>query len=76
MSPVLTAIEDLVNAGIFELIMPQIVLDEFARNRDRVVEDSQRSLAAYFKRVREAVAQFGDGEKRSETLAQLDEIDH
>ena len=76
MSPVLTAIEDLVNAGAIELIMPQIVLDEFARNRDRVVEDSKRSLAAYFKRVREAVTQFGDEERRSETLGQLNEIDH
>ena len=47
--------------------MPQLVLDEFARNRDRVVENSKRSLAAYFKRVREAVAQFGEEEKRSET---------
>ena len=76
MSPVLTAIEDLVHTGAIELIMPQIVLDEFARNRDRVVEDSKRSLAAYFKRVREAVTQFGDEEKRSETLGQLNEIDH
>ena len=76
MSPVVTAIEDLVTAGMLELIMPQLVLDEFARNRDRVVENSKRSLAAYFKRVREAVAQFGEEEKRSETIRQLNEIDH
>ena len=57
MSPVLTAIEDLIDAKACELIMPRVVLDEFARNRDRVVEDSKRSLSSYFKRVREAVAQ-------------------
>ena len=38
LSAVLTALEDLINAGTVELIMPKIVLDEFARNRDRVVE--------------------------------------
>ena len=76
MSPVLTAIDELINAGTIELIMPQIVLNEFARNRDRVVEDSKRSLASHFKRVREAVIQFGDEERRSETLDQLNEIDH
>ena len=76
MSPVLTGIEDLVNAGTIELIMPQIVLDEFARNRDRVMRDSERSFAAYLKRVRDAVAQFGDEEKRATTLGQLDEIGH
>src|SRR5882724_5729579 len=76
MAPVLAAIEDLINNKAVELIMPQIVLDEFARNRDRVVEDSKRSLASYFKRVREAVIQFGDEEKKAETLNQLNEIDH
>ena len=76
MSPVLTAIEDLVNTGTVELIMPQIVLDEFARNRDRVVRDSERSFAAHLKRVREAVAQFGDEEKQAATLGHLDEIGH
>lgn len=75
MAPVLTAIAELINAKAIELIMPQIVLDEFARNRDRVVEDSKRSLASYFKRVREAVTQFGDDEKKAETLNQLNEID-
>jgi hypothetical protein len=76
MAPVLAAIEDLINAKAIELIMPQIVLDEFARNRDRVVEDSKRSLASNFKRVREAVVQFSGEEKKAETLNQLNEIDH
>ena len=48
MEPVLTAIEDLIKADAIQLIIPQIVLDEFARNKDRVLEDSKRSLSAYF----------------------------
>jgi hypothetical protein len=68
MERVLTPIEGIMKAKDIELILPQIVLDEFARNRDRVVEDSKRSLASYFKRVREAVTQFGDDEKKAETL--------
>jgi hypothetical protein len=76
MAPVLTAIRELINAKACELIMPQVVLDEFARNRDRVVEDSKRSLSSHFKRVREAVAQFADDEKKAAMLGQLNEIDH
>jgi len=49
MAPVLTAIEDLINAKAIKLMMHQVVLDEFARNRDRVVEDSKRNLSSYFK---------------------------
>ena len=58
MSAVLTAVEDLIDAGNIELIMPQIVMDEFARNRDKVIEQSRRSLSSHIKRVREAVAEF------------------
>jgi predicted nucleic acid-binding protein len=76
MAPVLTAIGDLINSEIIELILPEIMLEEFARNRDRVVQDSRRSLSSYFRRVREAVTQFGEDDKKAETLSQLDEIDH
>ena len=76
LSAVLTALENLINAGTVELIMPTIVLDEFARNRDRVVEQSRRSLSSHIKRVREAVAEFGEEERRATTLRELSEIEH
>ena len=76
MSAVLTAVEDLIDAGTVELIMPQVVMDEFARNRDRVVEQSRRSLSSHIKRVREAVAEFGEEERRATTLRGLGEVEH
>jgi hypothetical protein len=76
LAPVLTVIEDLARGKVLELIVPQIVLDEFARNRDRVIEESKRSLASHFRLVREAVSQFGDDVNKAETLKQLNEIDH
>ena len=74
--PVLTALEVLTESDAVELIMPQVVLDEFARNRDRVVEQNRRSFASHIKRVREAVVEFGDEEKRDHTLEQLGAIEH
>ena len=65
LSAVLTAIEDLIDARTIELIMPQIVLDEFARNRDRVVEQSRRSFSSHIKRVQEAVTEFGEEDRRA-----------
>ena len=75
LSAVLTAIEDLIAAGTIELIMPQIVLDEFARNRDRVVEQSRRSFSSHIKRVREAVTEFGEEDRRAATLRELSEVE-
>ncbi len=76
LSAVLTALEDLIDAGTVRLIMPDIVLDEFERNRDRVVEQSRRSFSSHIKRVREAVAEFGEEERRATTLRELNEIEH
>jgi hypothetical protein len=42
--PVIAALEDLVAAGEIELIVPQVLLDEFARNKERVAIDATWSL--------------------------------
>ena len=74
--PLLDALSAMTKGNEVALILPQIVLDEFARNRDRVMAASRTSLSSHFKRVRDAVAQFAPEESRSVTLQQLNEIDH
>ena len=49
--PVIRAIEDLVKAREIELIVPKIVLDEFERNKNRVIEETRRSLQSHFRLV-------------------------
>jgi PIN domain-containing protein len=74
--PVISALEDLIAARQVKLIVPQVVLDEFSRNRGRVVEDARRGLQSHFRLVREAVNRFGEDEYRSATLAALNDVDH
>lgn len=74
--PLLDALSAMIMAGEVELILPQIILDEFARNRERVMASSRASLSSHFKRVRDAISQFGPEETRDELLNQLSEIDH
>jgi PIN domain len=68
--PILTALEELIRMGDIELILPRTVLDEFARNKGRVIEESSRSLSGTMKRVKEAVEKFGDPRKKSIVLRQ------
>lgn len=56
--------------------MPQIIIDEFARNRDQVMATSRASLSRHFKRVRKAIMQFSSEEGRDAALRQLYEVDH
>lgn len=74
--PLLDALFAMTEASEVELVLPQIILEEFARNRDRVMASSRASLSSHFKRVKDAIVQFGPEEGRDEVLGQLNEIDH
>ncbi len=73
--PLLGALEELVRMGFVNLIVPQIVVEEFARNRERIIEESGRSIAGTLRRAKEMVAKFGDAKDRDQTIQQLNEID-
>jgi hypothetical protein len=74
--PTLRALEQLVEAGDARLIVPQQTVDEFARNKERIIKDSSKSLSSTFKRVKEVVRQFGRAEGKDSALASLDDVDH
>jgi PIN domain-containing protein len=58
--PLLSALEQFIEHGDVTLILPRIVVDEFARNKGRVAEEAGRSLSSTMKRVKDAVEKFGD----------------
>lgn len=74
--PTLAALEAMIQACEVTLIVPMQSVDEFTRNKDRIIRDSGKNLSSTFKRVKEAVRQFGKVEGREETLAILDDVDH
>ncbi|APH72886.1 PIN domain-containing protein [Aquibium oceanicum] len=74
--PILDALAALNEAGEVELILPEIILDEFARNRDRVMASSRASFSSHFKRVKDAVLQFAPEQGRADLISQLSEINH
>lgn len=73
--PLLSALEQLVQSGEVELIVPQIVVDEFRRNKKRVIEDAKRSMTATVKRARALVHQLGPARRKTSALRTLDEIE-
>jgi len=44
----------MVKLGMLTLIVPRIVLNEFARNRERIAKESLKSLSSHFRLVKEA----------------------
>lgn len=74
--PLLGVIEELVRLNELSLIVPKTIVDEFNRNKQRILQDSNRSLSSHFKLVKEAVSRFGDNRNKQKTIYQLNDIDH
>ncbi len=68
---ILAALEELIRHGKVELILPRTVIDEFGRNRARIIEESGRSFSSTLKRVKGAVEKFGDPRRKPIVLKLL-----
>src|SRR5712691_9639235 len=73
---ILAALEELIRHEDVALILPRTIVDEFTRNKTRIIEESSRSLSSTLKRVKEAVEKFGDPRKKNAVLRQLNDVDH
>lgn len=74
--PLLTALENMVKDNEVSLIVTRLVIDEFARNKEKIVRESGQSLTALLKRARQAIGQFGRDDTKDATLSDLDDINH
>ena len=72
----LDALDELVRQSKATVILPRTVVNEFARNKRRIIEESGRSISGTLKRARDIVGTLGEGTGKRFALAQLDEIDH
>jgi hypothetical protein len=68
--------KQLVQMQSVSLILPRTVMDEFQRNKTRIVETSTRSLSSVFKRVKDAVRKFGDPTEKESVLQHLNNVDY
>src|SRR5450830_1801071 len=64
----LDALEDLIVAGVVELILPRIVVDEFERNKARVLEDANRGVSSTLRRARNLVERLADENDKAAAL--------
>lgn len=74
--PTISALEELVKEDIIGLIVPRQIIDEFTRNKERITKESGQSLSSTFRRVKDAVKQFGNDDGRDAVLQQLNDLDH
>jgi hypothetical protein len=71
----LGALDDMVKRGHVSLILPQLIVDEFNRNKSRLIEDSARGAMSALKRAKDVTIQFAEPKRRMKVLHDLHEID-
>lgn len=69
-----SALDQLIEDKLVELIVPGIVIQEFHRNKSKIVEDSKRSLHGVIKRVKEIVNKFGDIAEKQKVMDHLSDV--
>jgi hypothetical protein len=75
--PLLDVIDELIRLEMLTLIIPRVVFDEFKRNKERVAQESTKSMSAHFRLVRDAVTKVGGEKKRVEAvLSHLDDVNY
>ncbi len=70
------AIEHLVRINQATLIVPRIVLEEFSRNKARIVDDATRSLSSALKRAKQAFESLGPKKDKRKVVRHLQDLDH
>ena len=70
----LNAVDKLIRQKELIIIVPRLVLDEFVKNKNKIIKESNQSLTSVFKRVREVVDKFGDTKSKDLVLEQLNNI--
>ena len=76
-APVIGVVEEMVKQKLVSLIVPRVVMDEFRRNRARIVTESTKSLASHFRLVKDAVGKIGGDKRRMRAvMSHLDDVNH
>ena len=71
--PVVSALEELTSSGMIKLIIPDLVIAEFNRNKKDVADKTRKRLSHEFKQVKNAVSEFG-GEQKEQAIEVLNEV--
>ena len=61
---ILNLLSEFIDNKEIEILLPEIIISEFDRNKDRVIADAGKSLSSQFKKVKEMVAEHADEDSK------------
>lgn len=74
--PHLDSLKVMKKTGALEIILPEIVVTEFNRNKERIITSHKQSFRTHFKEVRAAISKLDLEAERDASLQVLDDMKH
>ena len=71
--PLVSALEELVSSDVVTLVVPDLVIAEYERNKEDVANKTTKRLSQEFKQIKAVVSEFAS-ENQASTLEVLDDI--
>jgi hypothetical protein len=76
-APLLDVMDEMIRQRLISVLVPDLLLTEFRRNRARIAADSAKSMSSHFRLVKDAIGRIGGDEKRVKSvLSHLDDVSH
>ncbi|HLP50550.1 MAG TPA: PIN domain-containing protein [Chitinophagales bacterium] len=72
----LNILDELIKHNELVLIVPKTVIEEFSRNKARVIKESSQSISSVIKRAKEVVDKLGDNKKKKTVIDLLNDVDY
>jgi hypothetical protein len=73
---IISVLDELIGGGLIQLIVPEIIVAEFNRNKDRILQGAKASHHSVLQRVKDLVKEFGEDEDKSRVIEHLSNIQH
>lgn len=74
-APLVRALYEMCDNAELEIIVPDIVTDEFQRNKERVLQEAQRSLMSHLRALKQAIPSHGSKQDQKMAMDALSSID-
>lgn len=69
-------LEELHDARVFEVVLPQLVVEEFEKNKERVISDASKILKQTVKNARDVILQADMSEDWTKLVGLIDDFSH
>lgn len=72
---ILNLLDEFIRNDEVSIVLPKIIIEEFDRNKERIISDAGKSLSSHFKKVKAMVSEHAKDDSKEKILSQLDDID-